>query len=168
MNTTHLSRLDRALHHLLHTHRVAALGTLGLDGAPLVSMVPFAIEPRSATLVMHVSALAAHTGNMARNPAVSLLVMRAEASGEPVHALPRVTLQGRAGTLPRGSVAWQDARDVYLKRFPDVEPMMQLGDFQLVAFQPGQARHVAGFGAARTVEGDRLAHLLGESGGQHG
>lgn len=157
---THLPRLDHALHRLLHLQRVAALGTIGLDGAPLVSMVPFAIEPRSCALVMHVSALAAHTGNMVRHPAVSLLVMQSEAPGEPVHALPRVTLQGRADALDKGSASWQVARDVYLARFPDVEPMMQLGDFRLVVVRPAQARHVAGFGVARTVDGDQLARLL--------
>lgn len=158
----HLSRLDHALHRLLHTQRVAALGTLGPDGAPLVSMVPFAIEPRACVLVVHVSALAAHTGNMVRNPAVSLLVMQSEAPDQPVHALPRVTVQGRAESLDKGGASWQAAREVYLARFPDAGPMMQLGDFRLVVVQPAQARHVAGFGAARTVEGDQLVRLLAE------
>lgn len=102
---THHSRLDRALHHLLLHHRVAALGTVASDNAPMVSMVPFAIEPQASALVAHVSALAAHTGNMERNPAVSLLVMQPELNGEPVHALARVTLRGRAETPAREGAA---------------------------------------------------------------
>ena len=64
----HLSRLHRSLHHLLHHTRVAALGTLGDDGAPMVSMVPFAIAPSSHALVLHDSALAARTGSERLSP----------------------------------------------------------------------------------------------------
>ena len=158
----HQSRLDHALRQLLIEHRVAALGTVGSDDAALVSMVPFAIEPQAPALVIHVSALAAHTGNMARSPQVSMLVMQAEVAGEPVHALPRVTLRGRAEAPTRGSDAWLAARDAYLARFPDAQPMLQLGDFQLVLIRLDQARHVAGFGAARTVDGDALAMTLAQ------
>jgi putative heme iron utilization protein len=156
----HQSRLDHALRLLLANHRVAALGTVGSDNAPMVSMVPFAVEPQSAALVIHVSALAAHTGNMALNRDVSILVMQPEVAGEPVHALPRVTLRGRTEVPARESEAWLAARDAYLARFPDAQPMLQLGDFQLVLIRIDQARHIAGFGAARTVEGRDLALAL--------
>ena len=42
---THDSRLTQALRVLLHTRRVASLGTVGDDGTAFVSMVPFALEP---------------------------------------------------------------------------------------------------------------------------
>jgi hypothetical protein len=58
-------------------------------------------------LVIHVSSLAAHTGNLQAVPAVSLLVMLADVRGEPAHALPRVTLEGHATMLEPGSTAWQ-------------------------------------------------------------
>ena len=73
---THESRLTRELRALLHTQRVAALGTLGDNGAPQVSMVPYAIAPSCGCLVLHVSGLAAHTRNLQKAPAVSLLVMQ--------------------------------------------------------------------------------------------
>src|SRR5450830_628006 len=87
----HEPRLSRDLRTLLNTQRVAALGTRDEDGLPFVSMVPFALEPHSPCLVIHVSGLAAHTRNLQTTPQVSLLVMQAEVPGEPVHALPRVT-----------------------------------------------------------------------------
>src|SRR3546814_14530035 len=94
----HESRLTRELRKLLGQQRTAALGTIGDNGAPFVSRVPFAAEPVSGDLVIHASAMAAHTGNMQARPDVSLLVAQSEAPGEPVHALPRVTLTeiGRA------------------------------------------------------------------------
>jgi len=156
----HESRLTRELHALLQTQRVAALGTLCEDGAPLVSMVPFAIEPGSACLVIHVSGLAAHTRNLQTAPAVSVLIMRAEVQGEPVHALPRVTLQGRAEVPARDSAAWHACRAAYLARFAEAEPMTLLGDFMFVALHVSTARQVAGFGAARSLDPDELAQVL--------
>ncbi len=157
---THESRLTRELRSLLQTQRVAALGTLCEDGAPLVSMVPIAIEPGRACLVIHVSGLAAHTRNLQTSPAVSLLVMRAEVQGEPVHALPRVTLEGRAEVLVPASPAWEACRAAYLARFPEAEPMTRLGDFMFMAIHLGAARQVAGFGTARSLDAPALAQVV--------
>lgn len=154
----HESRLAQALRALLTQQRVAALGTLGSDGLPFVSMVPYAVNAEHAVLVLHVSGLAAHTGNLQRQPQASLLVMQAEVPGEPVHALPRVTLQVQADTLLPGHGWYLHSRAAYLARFPDAEPMTQLPDFRLVALQVLSARQIAGFGAARTVDAAEL-HL---------
>ena len=157
---THAPRLTLALRSLLNTQRVAALGTLDVAGQAFVSMVPFAIDGSSGTLVIHVSGLAAHAGNLERTPRVSLLVMQAEVAGEPVHALARVTLEGLAAVLEVQSAAWASAKSAYLARFPDVEYMTQLGDFRFVAIFVTGARQVAGFGAARSIDADALAQVL--------
>lgn len=156
----HEPRLTRDLRTLLATQRVAALGTRGEDGLPFVSMVPFAVAPRGACVVIHVSGLAAHTRNLQASPQVSLLVMQAEVAGEPVHALPRVTLEGQAEVLAPGSAAWAEGRAAYLARFPEAEPMTELGDFRFVAIHLSGARQVAGFGAARSVDADTLKSVL--------
>lgn len=157
---THESRLTRELRALLQAQRVAALGTLSDEGGPFVSMVPYALEPRQGCLVIHVSALAAHTRYLQARPAVSLLVMQPEVAGQPVHALPRVTLTGQASVLEPGSTAWQLARAAYLARFAQAEPMTRLGDFRFVAIVPAGARQIAGFGAARSVDEDELRRAL--------
>ena len=156
----HEPRLTASLRHLLNTQRVAALGTLDESGQPFVSMVPFAIDGGSGAMVIHVSGLAAHARNLERTPRVSLLVMQAEVAGEPVHALPRVTLDGAATLLELDGPAWTGARTAYLARFPDVEYMTQLGDFRFVAITVTGARQVAGFGAARSIDVDELAQVL--------
>ncbi|MEO8119997.1 MAG: pyridoxamine 5'-phosphate oxidase family protein [Rhodoferax sp.] len=156
----HEPRLSRDLRTLLTTQRIAALGTLGDDGLPFVSMVPFSLEPLGACLVIHVSGLAAHTRNLQASPNVSLLVMQAEVAGEPVHALPRVTLIGQAVVLARDSVEWAQSRAAYLARFPEAEPMTQLGDFMFVAIHSTGARQVAGFGAARSLDADEVSSVL--------
>lgn len=157
---THEPHLTHALRTLLQTQRVAALGTLDADGLPFVSMVPFAVEPASARLVIHVSGLAAHTRNLQATPRVSLLVMQAEVAGELVHALPRVTLQAQAAVLERSGVEWTQARDAYLARFADVQPMTELGDFMFVGITVLGARQVAGFGAARSLDAETVAKVL--------
>lgn len=156
----HQPRQQRELHHLLHGRRTAALGSVNADGTAMVSMVPYAIEFSAPCLVVHVSSLAAHTGNMLRQSAVSLLVMAPEMPGEPVHALPRATLQGRAEAPTPDSPHWHTARAAYLSRFPEAAPMMELGDFRLVRIHIDQIRQIAGFGAARTVDAREIAQLL--------
>ena len=157
---THEPRWSQALRELLQHTRVAALGTLQPDGRPFVSMVPFAIEPERGVLVIHVSALAAHSGNMERNPQVSLLVMQAEVEGEAVHALPRITFEGVASPMERGTQPWEQARATYLQRFPEAQPMTELGDFRFVQITVLAARQVAGFGAARALDEQQLQMLL--------
>lgn len=157
---THEPRLTAALRGLLHTQRVAALGTLGEDGHAFVSMVPFAIDGITGELVIHVSGLAAHARNLHATPRVSLMVLQPEVAGEPVHALPRVTLDGMASTPEVGSASWLQARMVYLQRFPDVEYMTELGDFRFVWIAVTGARQVAGFGAARSIDAEELTQVL--------
>ena len=168
---SHEPRLSHALRELLAARRTAALGTVdagdagdaqsGQAGQPYVSMVPYALLPAERGLVLHVSGLAAHTRNLLAHPRVSLMVMAGEVPGEPVHALPRVTLDGLAQLPERDSPLWAAARAAYLERFPEAEPMTELGDFRFVLVTPTSARQVAGFGAARTVDADDLAHILG-------
>lgn len=160
----HVPALTQQLRALLHSQRVAALGTIAVDGAAVVSMVPYAVEPRLGCFVIHVSGLASHTRNLEARPRVSLMVMRCEVAGEPVHDLPRVTFDGLASVLERDGQRWQECRAAYLARFPEAEPMTQLGDFRFVAIEMARARQVAGFGSARTVEHEELRLALMTSG----
>jgi heme iron utilization protein len=153
--------LTRALRSLLDQQRTAALGTLDETGAAFVSMVPFAVDTDDRSLVIHVSGLAAHSHNMQRSPRVSLLVCASEVAGEPVHALPRVTLEATADFSESGSPMALASRQIYLARFPEAEPMTALGDFRFVRLTPMGARHVAGFGAARTLQAAEVARALG-------
>lgn len=157
----HEPRLTASLRELLASQRIAALGTLDETGAPFVSMVPFAVLPLAGELVVHVSGLAAHTRYLQRQPRASLMVCQAEVAGEPVHALPRVTLDVSALPCAPGSAAHGSAREAYLARFPEAEPMTALGDFRFLRLVPGGARQVAGFGAARSIDADELRQALG-------
>jgi len=153
--------LTKALRGLILRRRTAALATLGQDGEPFVSMVPFAVEPAEGQLIIHISGLAAHTRNLEAHPSASLLIAEGEpAIHEPVHALPRLTLQVEASTPSPNSPDHQRARQAYLNRFPEAEPMTSLGDFRFVSLHVRSARQVAGFGAARSLDGDEVRQAL--------
>ena len=158
---SHEPRLTGELRVLLSTQRMAVLGTLTDEGAPFVSMVPFAIERTLGCLVIHVSALAAHTHNLQVRARVSLLVTVPERQDLHVHDLHRVTLQGCARMLERESADWRVCKSAYLNRFPDVEFMTELGGFTFVAIDISGARHVSGFGAARSVDQVEVKLVLG-------
>ena len=155
--------LTRALRDLLARRRTAALGTVDAAGAPFVSLVPFAIDPTSSSLVIHISALAAHSQNLRARPQASLMVADGEVAGEPVHALARVTIEVLASWAEPGSAQADQCRAVYLARFPEAEMMTTLGDFRFVHLSPQGARQVAGFGAARSLGADELAQAIGHT-----
>lgn len=156
----HQTRQQRELRHLLHDRRTAALGSVNADGTAMVSMVPYAMDPCGPALIIHVSSLAAHTGNLLRQPAVSLLVTAPERPAEPVHALPRATLRGHANAPSPDGPDWHTARAAYLARFPEAAAMMELGDFRLVRIRIDQIRQIAGFGAARTIDSQEVPQLF--------
>jgi putative heme iron utilization protein len=152
--------LTRALRELLSRRRTAALGTLDPTGAPFVSLVPFAVDAAEGCLVIHISALAAHSRHLQASSRASLMVCDGEVRGEPVHALARVTLDATAQWAEPGSDLAANCRATYLARFPEAEPMTALGDFRFVRLLPGGARQVAGFGAARSLDAAEVAQAL--------
>lgn len=147
------------LRDLFADRKVAALGTLH-DGAPFVSMVPFAWLEDGSALVVHVSGLAGHTQDMRDDPRVSLLVTAAETPEALPQALPRVTIVGRAVEAPRSSPEREAAAAAYLERFPHAAPMLQLGDFAFFTVVPESARWVGGFAQARTLPAEAIAEAL--------
>ena len=78
------------------------------------------------------------------------------------HALPRVTLQGHAKVLARGTMEWEACSAAYLARFPDALSMTELGDFRFVAIAITDGRHVSGFGAARSIGSDAFKLALSQ------
>jgi len=144
---------------LVRSREAAALGTLHA-GAPFVSMVPFAVLPDGSGFVIHVSRLAGHTKDMLAAPRVSLLVMQAEGDGVAAQALARISIQGEASEMAKGSDGERDCRAAYLARFPEAAPLTEFGDFSFFVVRPSQARFVAGFAQAMSLTGETLANLL--------
>ena len=150
------AELEQQLTRLVRARKTAALGTLR-DGAPFVSMVPYALVADG--FIVHVSRLAAHTRDMLADVRVSLMVSEGEGAKSPL-GLMRVSVQGTARRVPSGARDLPEMRAAYLARFPDAEPMFGFADFSIFLIRPDAARFVAGFGQAHSLTGDTLCRLL--------
>lgn len=156
----------RSAASLMRRCRVAALATLR-DGAPGVSMVPYALTLDPIAVIVLVSELAAHTGEMRADPRVALLITEPESDARP-HELARVSIQGTAAPLALNDARHALARAAYLTRFPDVSGLFDLGDFHLFAIAPATIRVVAGFARAASITPALLAQCLAERDGVAG
>jgi len=144
------------LARVLRGGRWAALATHG-DGVPLASMVAYACEPGFAGLLLHLSRLSAHTRNLLASPVTSIVI--SEPDSERVRnpqTLARVSIQGEARTLGEDASGYAEARALYEKRFPDSSPLFGFGDFLLFRLVPREARFVAGFARAYTIDAEEL------------
>ena len=147
-----------ALKQLLQRQDIAALGTLH-RGEPFVSMVPYALLD-DGRLVIHVSQLATHTKDMQEHAGVSVMVLGTRAPDALPQEHPRASLQGEAQGCGMDEADYATARQAYLTRFPDSEPMFGFGDFSLFLVTPRGVRFVAGFAQAFSVTGPDYAALM--------
>lgn len=150
--------LATVLRSLLLDRPTAALATLK-EGRPAASMIPFAVHlgPAGLRLITHVSGLAAHTREMLAEPAVCLLVTAADGEGVMPQALPRVSIAATATFVPVGHPDREPLEAAYLAKFPEASGLFELPDFTIVAFEPENARLVAGFARAVTLDPAALA-----------
>ena len=150
----------RALRELVRGQTIAALGTLH-RGEPFVSMVPYAQRADGADFFIHVSRLAAHTGDMLASPRVSLLIVSPH--GDSPQSRARVTVQGDAYQLGNGSAEYVAAKACYIARFPHATDMFELGDFSIFSIAPLSARVVGGFAQAFSIGGESFARAMRET-----
>lgn len=147
------------LRAMLAGQQVASLATLH-KGEPAVSMVPFALLPRGAGMVIHVSRLASHTADMLNHPVVSLLVIAPPVPGAMAQATPRVAIAGQARQCLADAPGHAAARLAYLDRFPESAPMFGFGDFSLFVITPDAVRLITGFGKAHSLAAAAFAQAL--------
>lgn len=149
------------LRTLLNSSSVASLATLR-DAAPAVSLTPWAPATDGSAILIHVSRLAQHTGDMLADPRVAAMIAEPESGESLAQALPRVMIHGIAREIDRESDEYERAKLAYLTRHPRSEMTFGLGDFSLFAIEPRTVRFVAGFGRAFDVENEELALALKE------
>lgn len=154
---------EAVLRAILSEQSVASLATLH-RGRPAVSMVPFAVLPGDGQLVIHVSRLATHTGDMQACPDVSLLVMAERRPDVAPQALARLSVNGRVHFCPSNDRMHALARQAYLQRFADTAPLFDFSDFSLALIEPQSVRVIGGFAQAWTLTGDQYRNALGVAG----
>lgn len=138
---------EHTLARIIRETRIATLGTLH-EGEANLAMVAYIFADDFSSFYIHASKLGKHTRDMENDPRVSLLIAETDDQGADPQTLARVSLQGTAEMLPRDASEYVKIKNQYLKRFPEAEPMFNLGDFNLWNITPKGARFVAGFGRA--------------------
>lgn len=129
---------------LLHRGRFGVLCTLSLrhEGWPFGSIVPYALDPRGAPLIL-IARIAEHSKNLRADPRASLLVHDDDA-GDDIQAHGRVTLMGRAAPVASEDLADVEAR--YLARVPSAASYSRTHDFSYQRIEVTQVRYIGGFG----------------------
>jgi len=135
-----------AIQNLLKQSKVSFLASSGEFG-PESTMAPYAVY--HGKVLLHLSKLAKHTGNIERVPNIGLMICTPEMSGESPLALARLSLQGQVSKVADEQLI--AAKEVYLKSIPDAEALFSFTDFQLFQFTPESVHWVGGFGKARKV-----------------
>jgi hypothetical protein len=133
------------LTRLIRTQRIAAFGTLR-DGAPLVSMILYAVSSDFTAFYIHASRLALHTQDILKDPRVSLMIAETDTGEKDPQTLARVSIRGEAVAVPPTDADYEEAKAVYLEKFPEAAFNSTLGDFSIYKIAPRTARYVAGFG----------------------
>src|SRR3972149_11707160 len=133
------------LARLIQEQRIAAFGTLR-DTAPFVSMVLFPASPDFASFYIHISRLAQHTRDILQDSRSSLMIAETDRGPGDPQTLARVSIQGESTEIPTADAGYEQAKSIYLQKFPQAASNFGLGDFSLFRIQPIKARYIAGFG----------------------
>jgi putative heme iron utilization protein len=131
-----------ALARLLRAQRIAHLATLR-QGAPMASMTLCLPAPDFSAFHVHVSRLAWHTQDMAKDGRVALSIAETDDGRADPFTLMRVSIRGEAAQLQGEQ---PELRESWLQRFPEQQVNFGLPDFSFWRIAPREVRFVAGFG----------------------
>ena len=153
-----LSNADQDYQLLREQVSSAQIASLANDTTPEASYAPFVFI--EGDYYLYLSELANHTGNLMRNPAISLMLIEAEAEASNPFARRRINLQGSAQIVARDSDLFSTVLAEFRSRFGAVMKMIEpLPDFHLFRVQVQRGRFVRGFGQAYELAGDNLDEL---------
>jgi len=158
------SQVGHELVRLVRDQRIASLGTL-LDGHPLVSLVLFDANLDLSAFHIYVSQLAQHARALSQSPKVGLMIAAPDSHSRNPQTLARLSIQGFADPIDLHSQAFEEARESYLRKFPQSEISFQLGDFFFVRIQPTSARFISGFGAIHDLTVQDISSLVRQTHG---
>ncbi len=136
----------RNIRGLIRKASTVSLGTrMAEDGSAYASLVLMATDPLGRPLLL-LSDMAVHGRNIAKDPAISLLVAEDPKGRDPL-TLSRVSLQGTAEVI-------DDVRllERYVRRFPSARMFSKFKDFRLYRVNVTRGHLVAGFGDIHWVD----------------
>jgi heme iron utilization protein len=141
---------------LLRRERIAHLATLRQD-APMASMTLYLPEAGFRGFLVHVSRLAWHTQDMAKEPRVALSVAQTDDGRADPFTLKRISIRGEAVQIQNDSSESETLKSAWLARFPQQAINFELADFSFWRIVPRDARFIAGFGGIHNLSAADLA-----------
>lgn len=138
------------LKQLLEGQRVLSLAVV-IDGEPNLGLLPFAVLPDHAGVLVHVSSLAKHTQGLTAKARIAVLIHQSEEAVSDPLQVPRVSMEADAIELMRDTPAYRDGKARYLNRFPDATITFELGDFRLFELRFRRGRYIEGFARAMDI-----------------
>ncbi|MCK5639204.1 MAG: pyridoxamine 5'-phosphate oxidase family protein [Gammaproteobacteria bacterium] len=145
---------------LIRQHRWAALSSIDHKQLPAASMVAYVLEADHKALhkglLLHLSRLATHTGNLIRQPECALVISENDGGTGDPQELERVSLRGRVEIIERDTEDYQQSAKLYLQQLPDAEQLFEFSDFMLFRFVPENLRYVGGFANAHSFRWEEL------------
>jgi len=145
---------------LLRTTPLGALATLRAGSSnPFCSLVNIGTMPDGSPILL-ISRLAVHTGNIAADKRVSLLLSE-QGAPDPL-AAPRISIVGVAEQLAEpGTVA--TARRRYLATHPSAELFVNFADFSFYRIAIDSVHLVSGFGRIFDLSGAEVLTEIGDA-----
>jgi putative heme iron utilization protein len=135
--------------HLLRSVRAGALATLDRDaGYPFASLATVATDCDGSPLLL-MSRLAAHTGNLERDPRASILLAQG-GKGDPL-AHPRLTVIGKAARSEEPRI-----RARFLARHPKANLYAGFADFSFWRMEVAGAHLNGGFARAMPLSAEQI------------
>lgn len=109
-------------------------------------MILYAVSSDFAQFYIHTSRLALHTQDILKDLRVSLMIAETDTGDKDPQTLVRVSIRGEAVAVPATAADYEEAKTVYLEKFPEATFNFTLGDFSIYRIVPRTARYVTGFG----------------------
>jgi len=151
---------------LVDSTATLSLASVAANGQADISYAPF-VRDDQGRFCIFVSALAAHTGNLLREPSASVMLIQPESEASNLFARERLTLRCRAEEIKPDEPGYDAILQRMQARFgPLIQQLRSLADFHLLALAPQSGTYVVGFGRAyeldvasgalRHIDADRL------------
>jgi heme iron utilization protein len=150
---------DRArLTELLSGQRLLALGVL-VDGEPVVGLLPYALAPDRAALVVQASRLARHSQGLKAGDRWSGVIHEPDSPDSDPLQIARLGVEGEITPLAAEDPAFGGAAKAFVGKFPAAAMTLSLPDFTLYRLELDGGRLILGFGRALNLSKSTFKEL---------
>lgn len=154
-----LDEIHQDLLQLRESVQSVQIATIDSNDLPDISYAPFIWHQNFYYLFL--SELAAHTKNLKKNSAISILIIESEEQVKNPFARKRFALKGEVNLIARSDQVFKEVMDQFRNRFGGfIDVIEPLQDFQLFQIVTHGGRFIRGFAQAFELTGKDLNQLV--------